>query len=106
MGEADMVIRMRIYLTNGPNPDADDVFYRLVKPVHEKHGARFIGRYVDQEGRHIVMWAYPDPATMHSIQESVAKDEETVKNVAVRMQQGLHGVPFQEYIMTSTDPED
>jgi hypothetical protein len=105
MEETDMVIRMRIYQTGGPDPAADDVFYRLVKPVHERHGANFLGRYVDRKGRHVVIWSYPDLEVMEAIQERVANDEETIRNKSVRLHSGLHGIPFEEYIMESTDPK-
>jgi hypothetical protein len=105
MEEADMVIRMRIYQTNGPDRVADDVFYRLVKPVHERHGACFMGRYIDMKGRHVVMWSYNDREDMAAIQERVANDEETIRSRPIRLKSGLHGVPFEEFIMESTDPE-
>lgn len=97
-----MVIRMRIYNTNGENPEADHVFYTLVKPVHERHGARFLGRYMDKKGRHVVMWGYSSEDDMKEIQLRVAQDPETLKNKDVRLNQGLHGTEFEELILYPT----
>jgi hypothetical protein len=98
-----MVIRMRIYRTESRSHEADHVFYELVKPIHEKYGARFLGRYVDKTGKYVVMWAYTSEVELQRIQQCVANDPETIKNSVVRIQSGLHGVDFDEYIMTSTD---
>jgi len=100
-----MVIRMRIYETNGPDPAASAVFFEKVKPVHERHGATFVGRYLDEKGRHVVMWSYPDRATMSEIQRRVEEDAETIRNRPLRMSAGLHGVPFEEFILEPTLPE-
>ena len=97
-----MVIRMRIYNTKGGNPEADEVFYTLVKPVHERYGARFLGRYMDKKGRHVVMWGYSSEEDMKKIQLLVAEDPETLKNKDVRLNQGLHGTEFEELILYPT----
>lgn len=99
-----MVIRMRIYETAGPNHAASAVFFEKVKPVHERHGAVFIGRYIDEKGRHVVLWSYPDRTAMIDIQRRVEQDEETIRNRDLRMSVGLHGVPFEEFILESTQP--
>lgn len=101
-----MVIRMRIYETAGPNPSATHIFFEKVKPVHERHGATFVGRYIDEKGRHVVMWSYPDRASMADIQQRVEQDDETIRNRAVRMSSGLHGVSFEEFILEPTTPEE
>jgi hypothetical protein len=81
MEENNMVIRLRIYHAKDQDFNAaDKVFYELVKPVHEKHGARFIGRYRDESGKHFVMWAYDSKEDLHRIQALVANDPETLKN--------------------------
>jgi len=100
-----MVIRMRIYQTQGPNPDADLIFYESVKPIHEKHGAFFVGRYLDDKGRHVVMWSYENEEEMRRIQRAVANDRETIKNREMRLRSGLHAVEFEEFVLTSTDAE-
>jgi hypothetical protein len=99
-----MVIRMRIYDTTGPNPSATQIFFEKVKPVHERHGATFLGRFIDEKGRHVVMWSYPDRATMFDIQQRVEKDEETIRNRELRISSGLHGVPFEEFLLDPTQP--
>jgi hypothetical protein len=95
---------MRIYETKVRLPESDQVFYDLVKPVHEKYGATFLGRFIDQKGRYIVLWAYPSYELLHSIQTLVSEDEETIKNAPIRKQAGLHGVDFEEFILESTGP--
>ena len=53
-----MIIRMRIYESQGvDHVAADRVFYDQVKPVHERHGATFVGRFRDQDERVVVMWS-------------------------------------------------
>jgi len=99
-----MVIRMRIYDTTGPNPSATQIFFEKVKPVHERHGATFVGRFIDEKGRHVVMWSYPDRAAMFDIQQRVEKDEETIRNRELRISSGLHGVPFEEFLLDPTQP--
>lgn len=99
-----MVIRMRIYDTTGPNPSATQIFFEKVKPVHERHGATFVGRFIDEKGRHVVMWSYPDCAAMFDIQQRVEKDEETIRNRELRISSGLHGVPFEEFLLDPTQP--
>jgi hypothetical protein len=98
-----MVIRMRIYQTQGPNPDADLIFYGTVKPIHEKHGAHFVGRYLDNKGRHVVMWSYENEEEMHRIQQDVVNDPETIRNREMRLRSGLHAIDFEEFVLTSTD---
>lgn len=99
-----MVIRMRIYDTTASNPSATHIFFEKVKPVHERHGATFMGRFIDEKGRHVVMWSYPDLKAMVDIQQRVEKDEETIRNRPLRMSAGLHGVPFEEFILHPTQP--
>ena len=99
-----MVIRMRIYDTTGPNPSATQIFFEKVKPVHERHGATFVGRFIDEKGRHVVMWSYSDRAAMVDIQQRVEKDEETIRNRALRISSGLHGVSFEEFLLDPTQP--
>jgi hypothetical protein len=99
-----MVIRMRIYQTQGPNSDADLIFYETVKPIHEKHGAHFVGRYLDEKGRHVVMWSYESKEEMRRIQRAVANDPETIRNRELRLIKGLHAVDFEEFALISTDP--
>lgn len=99
-----MVVRMRIYKTTERRPESDQVFYDLVKPVHEKYGAAFLGRFLDQKGQYVVLWAYPSYELLHSIQTRVAEDEESIKNAPIRKQAGLHGVEFEEFILESTGP--
>lgn len=100
-----MVIRMRIYESQGADQaEADAVFYELVKPVHERHGAVFAGRYRDAEGRVVVLWRYADEAALTRIQAAVAADPETLAHRGRRLASGLHGRPFSEYLLHSTDP--
>jgi hypothetical protein len=99
-----MVIRMRIYDKTGPNPSATQIFFEKVKPVHERHGATFVGRFIDEKGRHVVMWSYPDRETMFDIQQRVENDEETIRNRELRISSGLHGVPFEEFLLDPTQP--
>lgn len=83
-------------------PESDTVFYELVKPVHEKYGAVFLGRFIDEKGQYVVLWAYSSKELLHSVQEMVATDEESIKNAPIRKQAGLHGVEFEEFILEST----
>jgi hypothetical protein len=99
-----MVIRMRIYKTKERLSSSDQVFYHKVKPVHEKHGAIFVGRYLDQNGQYVVLWKYNTEEEMLRIQQAVANDPETIENKEVRQKSGLHSVPFEEFILKSTDP--
>jgi hypothetical protein len=101
------VIRMRVYAPAAVDfAEADRIFFTLVKPVHERHGAQFMGRYRDAEGRHVVLWAYADTDEMDRIQEAVARDPETVGNREARRKHGLHGVAFDEYVLESTIPKE
>ena len=97
-----MVIRMRIYATSALNPRATEVFFTKVKPVHERYGATFIGRYADEKGRVVVMWSYPDRATMVDVQRRVEEDQETISNQEIRRSAGLHGIPFEEFVLEPT----
>lgn len=102
-----MVIRLRIYHAKDQDfAEADRVFYELVKPVHEKHGAKFIGRYRDESGKHFVMWEYENRESLNLIQELVAKDQETIRNRDTRLSSGFHAVPFEEYVLESTQPNE
>ena len=96
---------MRIYESQGADHErADRVFYELVKPVHERHGAVFIGRYRDEHNRVIVLWSYSDEARLRQIQADVAADPETKQNRSRRKAMGLQGVQFSEFILRSTNP--
>jgi hypothetical protein len=99
-----MVVRMRIYKTVDRQPSSDRIFYDLVKPVHEKHGAMFMGRYIDQNGQYVVLWQYNSEEEMVRIQQAVANDPETIANKEIRQQSGLHAVPFDEFILKATAP--
>ncbi|MCE2788852.1 MAG: hypothetical protein LW630_02940 [Saprospiraceae bacterium] len=104
METVSMVVRMRIYNTSERKIDSDKVFYELVKPVHEKYGAKFLGRYIDAKGRYVVLWAYPSEHALNEIQKLVAEDEDTIKHAEIRKNSGLHGVDFEEFILESTEP--
>lgn len=98
-----MVIRMRIYHSEEANhAEADNIFYNLVKPVHEKHGAIFRGRYRNKSGKVVVMWEYENESELKRIQEAVANDAESLKNKSKRLHKGLHGISFDEYVLTPT----
>ena len=99
-----MVVRMRIYETNKRIESSDRVFYELVKPIHERYGAQFLGRYLDQKGRYVVLWQYENENELARIQQAVATDPESIANKQIRLNSGLHGIPFQEFILQSTDP--
>jgi hypothetical protein len=99
-----MVIRMRIYKTEGRMEESDAIFYNLVKPVHEKYGARFIGRYINQLGQYIVLWEYQSEEQMVKIQYEVSNDPATIATKDIRRRSGLHAVEFDEFILKSTDP--
>lgn len=100
-----MVIRMRIYDSqNADHSQADAIFYQWVKPVHERHGAEFVGRYRDAEGRVVVLWRYASEAELRRIQSAVAADPETLQHREQRLAAGLHGLDFTEYLLYSTDP--
>lgn len=102
-----MVIRLRIYESQDANHEAADrVFYELVKPIHERHGAQFLGRYRDEEGRVIVMWSYFNADTCRRIQQAVADDPATIENAQRRREAGLHGKRYTEHILTSTSLSD
>lgn len=100
-----MVIRMRIYDSqNADHRQADAIFYQWVKPVHERHGAEFVGRYRDAEGRVVVLWRYASEAELMRVQSAVAADPETLRHREQRLAAGLHGLDFTEYLLYSTDP--
>jgi hypothetical protein len=100
-----MVIRMRIYASQqADHSQADAIFYRYVKPVHERHGAEFVGRYRDAEGRVVVLWRYASETELKRIQSAVAADPETLQHREQRLATGLHGLDFTEYVLHSTDP--
>jgi hypothetical protein len=100
-----MIVRLRIYEAQGADhAQADAVFYELVKPVHERHGAEFVGRYRDAEGRVLVLWAYADEAALQRIQSAVAADPETLRNKERWLREGLHGAAFTEMILRPTGP--
>ena len=97
---------MRIYEAKGVDHSAADrVFYDLVKPIHEKHGAEFMGRYRDGSGRVIVLWFYADEQACRTIQRQVADDPETKANSKIRREAGLHGLSYTEYFLNSTEPD-
>jgi len=98
-----MVIRLRIYNSEEANhKEADEIFYNYVKPVHQRNGAIFKGRYRDKKGKIIVMWQYESEDELKRIQQRVAEDPETLKNRELRLSKGLHGVSFDEMILEST----
>jgi len=98
-----MVIRLRIYHAEEANhAEADKVFYDYVKPVHEKYGAIFNGRFRDKNGKVVVMWQYKNEEELDRIQQEVASDRESLKNKKIRLEKGLHGHAFDELILTST----
>ena len=98
-----MVVRLRIYNSeNAHHEEADEIFYDYVKPVHQRHGAVFKGRYRDKKGKIIVMWQYESEEDLKRIQQSVAEDPETIRNREIRLTKGLHGVSFDEMILKST----
>jgi hypothetical protein len=100
-----MVIRMRIYASQkADHSQADAIFYQCVKPVHERNGAEFVGRYRDAEGRVVVLWRYASDAELKRIQSAVATDPETLRHRELRLTAGLHGLDFTEYVLHSTDP--
>ena len=93
-----MVIRMRIYASqNADHRQADAIFYQWVKPVHERHGAEFLGRVV-------VLWRYASEAELRRIQSAVAADPETLQHRELRLAAGLHGLDFTEHLLYSTAP--
>lgn len=98
-----MVVRLRIYnAENANHAEADHIFYNFVKPVHQKHGAIFKGRYRDRSGKIVVMWEYKSEDELKRIQQNVANDPETLRNKKLRLTKGLHGVSFDEMILKST----
>ncbi len=98
------MIRLRIYHSEMADHDeSDQIFYSLVKPVHEKHGALFRGRYRDASGKVFVLWEYENENELKRIQKVVADDPESQKNKTLRQKRGLHGIPFDEYILKSTN---
>jgi hypothetical protein len=102
-----MIIRMRIYESQGvDHVAADRVFYDQVKPVHERHGATFVGRFRDQEERVVVMWSYTDEAACRRIQEAVAADPSIRSSAAQRREKGLHACQNKELFLRSTDPQE
>lgn len=99
-----MVVRMRIYEPEGKDHvSSDAVFYNLVKPVHERHGAKFLGRYRDDRGRVVILWRYDSEEALEWIQADVERDPETILNRRERMTSGLHGCAYEEFILHSTD---
>lgn len=100
-----MIVRLRIYEAQGTDhAKADAVFYELVKPVHERHGAAFLGRYRDAGGRVVVLWSYDSEEALRRIQQAVAEDPETLRHRERRLNEGLHGAAFTEMILRPTGP--
>lgn len=92
-------VRLRVYQAQGRDHEsAAAVFFHQVKPVHERHGALFLGREVHADGQTIARWLYPNEPSIHRIQAAVAEDPETLKNREVRINSGLHGVAHQEWV--------
>lgn len=101
-----MVVRMRIYESqNVDHAAADRVFYERVKPVHERYGAKFMGRYRDPENRVVVLWRYSSLIELKRIQEAVSKDPSSLKHKAERLKSGLHACDFKESFLFPTDQE-
>ena len=99
-----MVIRLRIYHSEmADHEEADKIFYTHVKPVHEKHGAIFKGRYRDANGKVVVLWEYENERNLKRVQKMVSNDVESMKYKNLRQEKGLHGISFDEYILKSTD---
>jgi len=102
-----MIIRMRVYESQVADHEAaDQVFYDQVKPVHERHGAIFVGRYRDQNERVVVMWSYADEAACLRIQKEVAADPVTRSSAAQRREAGLHACQHTEFLLRSTEPQE
>ena len=100
------VIRQRVYESQGADhAEADHVFYERVKPVHERHGAVFLGRHRDNSGRVVVRWLYASEEDLVRIQGTVAEDPDTLRTRVLRRSSGLHGRPFEELVLRSTDPD-
>ncbi len=52
--------------------------------VHEKHGARLIGRWQGDDGRMVVIWEYDSRADLERIQKAVREDPESSATAALR----------------------
>lgn len=90
-------IRLRKYSSQGcDHNQAASIFYNLVKPVHEKHGAVFLGREVLPDESTVVRWIYSSERMMRQIQNDVQLDPETIYNKGKRKRAGLHGISFVE----------
>lgn len=98
-----MIYRMRIY-----KPDAErletshKVFYDWVLPVHQKHGARLVGRWQSEDGRIVVLWEYDSRADCERVQRAVRDDVQSQGSEAERRAKGLLDVEREEWLMTST----
>ena len=80
------------------------VFFEQVLPVHEKHGARLVGRWQGDDGRIVVIWEYDSRADCERIQKAVREDPDSAATTELRQSSGLLGADAEEVLMTSTEP--
>lgn len=80
------------------------VFFEQVLPVHQKHGARFVGRWLGDDGRIVVIWEYDSRADCERIQKAVQHDPDSTATAELRRSAGLLGAASEEVLMAPTEP--
>ncbi len=99
--------RMRIYESAGDNvAESTRIFQELVRPVHEKYGARLVGRWLTDDGKIVVIWQYRDIEHCRGCLQSVKEDPESKHTLPIRTAGGLAEVARREVFMTSTLPSN
>lgn len=98
-----MIYRMRIYKPDTAQLETcHKVFYESVLPVHQKHGARLVGRWQSEDGRIVVLWEYDSRDDCERIQKAVHADVQSKRSEEARRAQGLLGADREEWLMIST----
>ncbi|MEM1125862.1 MAG: NIPSNAP family protein [Bacteroidota bacterium] len=98
-----MYYRMRTYYAADADHEvATRIFKAYVQPVHERHGAQLVGRWLTEDRRLVVIWAYPDEAACAQTLEAVRTDPVTRSTQAEREATGLASFEREEVFMTST----
>ncbi|MCZ6784744.1 MAG: NIPSNAP family protein [Proteobacteria bacterium] len=100
-----MIYRMRTYRASRDRlASSHRVFFEQVLPVHQKHGARLVGRWQGDDGRIVVIWEYDSRADCERIQRAVQEDPDSAATAELRRSSGLFGAESEEVLMVPTEP--
>lgn len=70
-----MIYRMRTYQAVTENLALfHDLFRDHLLPIHQRHGARLVGRWETEDSRVVAIWEYDDRAEYERIQAAVVAD--------------------------------